>query len=311
MSATPAIAVEPGGARDSWLADAVRAGGGTVTDPAEATGLVWATPRRPEQLEALLADHPQITWVQLPFAGIENFVHLVRDGRVWTCGKGVYADPVAELALTLLLAGMRGVGTYARRATWITDDANALGHNLVGARVTILGAGGIARSLIGMLAGFDTTITVVRRDADDAVPGAARTLGMDRLHTALGDADAVVLALSLTPETEGVIDAAALEAMADHAWLVNVARGPHIDTDALVAALTDGRIGGAGLDVTDPEPLPDDHPLWSLPNAIITPHVGNTPAMAVPLLGGRVTENVRRFSAGKSLLGLVDPDLGY
>ncbi|MBS1847891.1 MAG: hydroxyacid dehydrogenase, partial [Actinobacteria bacterium] len=115
----------------------------------------------------------------------------------------------------------------------------------------------------------------------------------------------------MTPETRGVIDAAALDALADHAWRVTAARGPHIVTDDLVDALRAGRIGGAALDVTDPEPLPDQHPLWSLPNAIITPHVGNTPAMAVPLLGARVTENVRRFAAGDPLIGLVDPDLGY
>ena len=99
--------------------------------------------------------------------------------------------------------------------------------------------------------------------------------------------------------------------MERHAWLVNVARGRHVVTDDLVTALRDGVIGGAGLDVTDPEPLPDGHPLWSLPNCIITPHVGNTPEMAVPLLAERVAANVRRFAAGEELLGPVDADLGY
>jgi len=311
MTDHPSIAIAPEPARNSWLADAVEAGGGTVVDPADATGLVWAIPKHPERLETLLAEHPDIEWVQLPFAGIETFTYLMDDGRTWTCGKGVYADPVAELALTLLLAGMRGVGTYARRVSWEKADANELGHNLIGARVTILGGGGIARSLIRLLSGFGVTTTALRRRADDAVPGADRTLGLDRLHGALADADAVVLALAMTPETRGIIDAAALDAMGDHAWLVNVARGPHVVTDDLVDALVDHRIGGAGLDVTDPEPLPDGHPLWSLPNVIVTPHVGNTPAMAVPLLGARVTKNVRRFAVGDELIGLVDPDLGY
>ena len=99
--------------------------------------------------------------------------------------------------------------------------------------------------------------------------------------------------------------------MEEHAWLVNVARGRHIVTDDLVDALRDGVIGGAGLDVTDPEPLPADHPLWSLPNCIITPHVGNTPEMARPLLAERVTANVRRFAQGAELIGLVDTELGY
>ena len=99
--------------------------------------------------------------------------------------------------------------------------------------------------------------------------------------------------------------------MEEHAWLVNVARGRHIVTDDLVEALRDGVIGGAALDVTDPEPLPADHPLWSLPNCIITPHVGNTPEMARPLLAERVTANVRRFAQGAELIGLVDTELGY
>ena len=99
--------------------------------------------------------------------------------------------------------------------------------------------------------------------------------------------------------------------MEDDAWIVNVARGRHIITDHLVEALQRRTIGGAGLDVTDPEPLPDGHALWSLPNCIITPHVGNTPEMAKPLLAKRVTENVRRYRKGKELLGLVDVEAGY
>lgn len=311
MTGSVPVTIAPTGIADDWLGDAVRAGGGTVAEPADARAVVWAIPKRPEQLAALLADNPRIEWVQLPFAGIENFVPLMDDGRVWTCGKGVYADPVAELALSLLLAGMRGIGTYARRTTWEKHDANALGHNLIGANVTILGGGGIARSLLRLLGGFGVNTTVLRRDADDAVPGANRTLGLAALHETLAGSDAVVLALAMTPTTRGVIDAAALYAMAPHAWLVNVARGPHIVTDDLVAALGDGSIGGAGLDVTDPEPLPAGHPLWTLPNAIITPHVGNTPAMAVPLLSRRVTENVRRFTNGEELIGPVDLELGY
>ena len=99
--------------------------------------------------------------------------------------------------------------------------------------------------------------------------------------------------------------------MESHAWLVNVARGRHVVTDDLVWALREGVIGGAALDVTDPEPLPAGHPLWSLPNCIITPHIGNTPEMAVPLLGERITANVRRYLAGEELIGLVDVRHGY
>lgn len=305
------ITIAPTGIADDWLGDAVRAGGGTVVEPGRARGVVWSIPRHPDQLEDLLVANPQLEWIQLPFAGIETFTHLMDDGRIWTCGKGVYADPVAELALSLLLAGMRGVGTYARRTTWQKHDVNELGRNLIGSRVAILGGGGIARALLRLLDGFSVTSTVLRRRGDQPVPGATRTTDLGALHEVLAESDAVVLALASTPQTRGIIDAAALEAMAPHAWLVNVARGTHVVTSDLVAALAAGTIAGAGLDVTDPEPLPDDHPLWKAPNAIITPHVGNTPQMAVPLLGGRVTENVGRFAAGEPLIGLVDPELGY
>ncbi len=308
--ATP-IAIGPQDARNAWLGDAVRAGGGSVVEAGEARGLVWAIPRHPERLGELLAANPGIEWVQLPFAGIENFMHLTADGRRWTCAKGVFAEPVAELALTLMLAGLRGVGTYAKRTTWQKADANALGRNLSGSRVTILGGGGIARSLLSMLAGFDAATTVIRRQADEPVPGADRTLGLDALYEALGRTDVVILALAMTPATRGIVDAAALAALPDHAWLVNVARGGHVVTDDLVAALAAGTIGGAALDVTDPEPLPDGHALWSMPNVIITPHVGNTPDMAIPLLGRLVTDNVRRFGDGDALEGTVDTAVGY
>ena len=127
----------------------------------------------------------------------------------------------------------------------------------------------------------------------------------------LYDAPVVVLALALTPETEHVIGARQLELMDERAWLVNVARGRHVDTHALVNALQHRQIGGAALDVTDPEPLPDHHPLWSLDNALVTPHTANPWQTAQPLLAARVRENVRRFAQGDALLGLVDVGAGY
>ena len=120
-----------------------------------------------------------------------------------------------------------------------------------------------------------------------------------------------MLALALTPATEGILDSRRLALVARGTWIVNVARGRHIVTDDLVDALRGGHLGGAALDVTDPEPLPDGHALWDLPNAIITPHVANTPEMAVPVLSRRVTENLRRWHAGEPLLGPVDLELGY
>jgi phosphoglycerate dehydrogenase-like enzyme len=288
------------------MADAIQAGGGHLVPVDQAEGLVWAAPRDPDALEALLADADHIDWVQLPFAGIENYVHLVDDDRDWTCGKGVYADPVAELALGLALAGMRGIGRYARATSW----SGPRGANLFGANVTVLGGGGITESLIPLLLPFDCRITVVRNRVR-SMEGVDEVVEADRYIDALVGADLVVLALALTDETEGMLSRNEFEMMEPHAWVVNVARGKHIVTDDLVWALQQGEIGGAALDVTDPEPLPDGHPLWSLDNCIITPHVGNTPAMAVPLLSERITANVKRFGAGEELIGPIYTDLGY
>jgi phosphoglycerate dehydrogenase-like enzyme len=288
------------------MAEAICDGGGHIVPLAEAEAIVWADPRDPDSLAKLLPEAPHAKWVQLPFAGIENFVHLIDHDRHWTAGKGVYAEPVAEMALTLALAGLRGLGTYARVDEWSAPQ----GINLLNGRVTILGGGGITESLVRLLQPFDCHITVVRRNVSD-LDGVDEVLGSDRYADALPGADLVVVALALTPETEGIIAAGEFELMERHAWLVNVARGRHVVTDDLVVALQDGVIGGAGLDVTDPEPLPEGHPLWSLPNCIISPHVGNTPDMARPLLAERITANVRRFALGEELIGSVDVDAGY
>lgn len=271
-----------------------------------ASALIWSSARDVDGLAAVLAANPRIEWVQLPFAGVENFASVIDDGREWTCGKGVYAEPVAEHALALTLAGMRHVAGYARATDW----SGPVGRNLLGASVTIVGGGGIAESLVRLLGGFGCDITVVRRNVRD-MPGVSTVVDTGNLVDSLVGADVVILALSLTPETIGIIGRAELEVMEPHAWLVNVARGRHVVTDDLVWALTNGIIGGAALDVTDPEPLPTGHPLWSIPNCIITPHIGNTPEMAVPLLSARIEENVRRYLAGDALIGPVDVRHGY
>src|SRR5690606_38525930 len=137
--------------------------------------------------------------------------------------KGVYADPVAEQALMLALAGLRGMSTYARATTW----EGPIGHNLLGARVVIVGGGGITTSLVRLLEPFGCELVVVRR-TEQPFPGATRTVTLDRLDDELPEADLVVLAVALTPETDGLFDARRLRKLASHAWLVNVARGRHV-----------------------------------------------------------------------------------
>jgi phosphoglycerate dehydrogenase-like enzyme len=299
--------------RRPWVADAVRSAGGTVVPSEEAEALVWTATGfepayRPDDLVSLLRTCPEINWVQLPWAGVEPYAAagVFDEGHVWTSGKGVYALPVAEHALAMALALAHQLKAFGEARSW-TDQAGA---NLTGSRVTIFGGGGIAEELIRLLQPFRCQITVVRRHPR-AMDGTDAVLGWDHTDDALRGAQAVFLALALTPETHGFFARPQFELMADDGWLINVARGGHIVTDDLVAALSDGLIGGAALDVTDPEPLPPGHPLWGLPNCLITPHTANTYQMAMPLLAARVADNVRRYASGQELVGRVDPRLGY
>jgi phosphoglycerate dehydrogenase-like enzyme len=304
---SPRVALGPDHA--SFATDAIAEGGGTLVDISEQPdALVWLDPRAVPALIEQVAAAPSLRWVQLPFAGVENVVAsgLLDHDHIWTCAKGSYAEPVAEHALTLSLAGLRLLKTRTAARSWGT----AAGTSLYDQKVTILGGGGITTKLLEQLAPFRVEATVVRRKADP-VAGAARTVSVEDLDEVLPGSLVVYLALALTPETTGIIGARQLELMDETAWLVNVARGGHVDTDALVAALRAGSIAGAALDVTDPEPLPDGHPLWELSNCIITPHTADTIEMIMPLLADRIRTNVVRFAAGDELVGLVDPDAGY
>jgi len=301
----PRVAVVP-----DWplAAEAVVAGGGRVVPVEDAEALVWVDWSGPDRLGALLEEHPRIRWVHLPGAGIESFLDagLQSESRVMTCSKGAHSSLIAEHALALALAGLHSLGASARASSWQPTRVTTL----VEQPVTIVGGGGIATALVGLLFPFRARVTVVRRHPE-SVPGAARTLTTGSLHDALADARLVVLALALTAQTRHIIGAAELARMYERAWLVNVSRGGHVDTGALVDALERKVIGGAALDVTDPEPLPEGHRLWSLPNCIITPHDAGSSGAVMALLAARVQDNVRRFGAGEPLLGIVDLEAGY
>jgi len=303
----PRVAVGPLPAE--FATDAVRAGGGLLVDVDDAPdAIVWLDPHAMAELGSWLATAPSARWVQLPFAGVEKAFEegLFDTERTWTCAKGAYAEPVAEHALALALAGLRHLPDRVVARSWGVPA----GTSLYDREVTILGGGGIATSLLEQLAPFRVRATVVRR-TPDPVPGAARVLPVESLHEALSGAVVVFLALALTPDTTRIVGAPELAAMGESSWLVNVARGRHVDTGALVAALDADAIGGAALDVTDPEPLPDGHPLWGRTNCIITPHTADTIEMVIPLLAERIRDNVARWAAGDPLVGRVDTAAGY
>lgn len=291
--------------------DAVIAGGGVVAPLSpETRGIVWLSEKHAAELGTVLDENPNVSWVQLPWAGVDAFADILAThaGRVlWTSAKGAYSEPVAEQALALTLATLRNFPAKTRQASWQSPKT---GLSLYGLHVLIVGAGGIARELIRLLSVFDVEVTVVRRSSGP-MPGADHTVTTDRLAEALPHADVVVIAAASTGKTAKLFGAAEFELMKASAVLVNVARGALVDTDALVAALDTGAIAGAGLDVTAPEPLPDGHPLWSQPTCIVTSHSADTPEMTAPLLANRVRLNTEAFLGDGRFVGVVDAVAGY
>jgi len=293
----------------SWAADAASAAGARLVPLGPLTeGLIWAGFHDVAGLRDALAAAPHVRWVQLPSAGVDDFMAagLLSPGVVWTSAKGAFARPVAEHALALTLATLRHLPERARASTW----GRPKGLSLFGARVLVVGAGGVATELLRLLEPFEAHTVAVRRRTTP-LPCAGRTTTADHLLDELPQADVVVLAAALTAGTRALVGAAELAAMKPDAVLVNVGRGALVDTDALVDALARGSLAAAAVDVTEPEPLPDGHPLWSEPRALVTPHTADTIEMIVPLLADRITRNTRRFLAEEPLEGVVDPVAGY
>jgi phosphoglycerate dehydrogenase-like enzyme len=286
--------------------EAVERGGGTVVpEPEEAEAIVWLGSDK-TKLPGML--HPGVRWVQLPSAGVESWMEqgLVDAERVYTSAAGAYAETVAEHSLALMLAGARRLHESARATSWEVG----WGRSLAGSTVLILGAGSIGRALIRMLEPFGTRTLAVTRSGRE-VPGATASYSADQTGELWPEGDFFVLAAPSTGDTEKMIGARELDAMKCSAWVINVARGSLVDTNALVEALSEGRIEGAALDVTDPEPLPDGHPLWTEPRALITPHTANPPDALARALAERIEENVARFKTGEELIAVVDVEAGY
>ena len=241
---------------------------------------------------------PRLRLVQLLTAGAERFVGRLPEGVVLCNARGAHTPSTAEWAVAATLAAQRGIPFFVREQAagrWSSETFSSL----VGARVLVVGAGDIGTAIGRMLAGFDVELTYVARTAR----GGARSTA--ELPELLPHADVVILIVPVTAETTGMVDATFLAAMKDGALLVNAARGVVVDTEALLAELTTGRLRAA-LDVTEPEPLPEGHPLWSAPGLLLTPHVGG----AVPETNARaaaaVTEQLARVLAGEPLVNVVD-----
>ena len=303
------IAVAPW--TDESLEASIEQAGAAVVDAGGADGFIWLNPMDPPALIDVLKTSPA-RWVQLPVAGIESFfaAGAIDPQRTWTCAKGIYGHACAEHALALMLAAARRIHHHSRNRAWEAEVFGRPERRLKGKTIVVFGTGGIGTELVPMVNPLGASVIGVNRSGRP-LEGADRTVTSDRFRVEAADADFVVLAAAVTEETKGVVDADFLGNMKSDAWIVNVARGILVDTGALVVALKDNKIGGAALDVTEPEPLPEDHALWSLDNTIITPHVANTWDMGVPDLRELIGRNIEKFVRGEKLEALVDVDAGY
>jgi len=251
----------------------------------------------PTVLTDQLAALPKLEVVQLLTAGAEAFVGRLPDGVLLCDARGVHGSSTSEWVLMAILASVRELPGFVLDQPRHRWNQHITGE-LAGARVLVVGAGDVGEAIRRRLLPFEVTVTMVaRRARDDAH-------GVDELPELLPDADIVVVVVPLTPQSRGMIDAAFLGRMKDGALLVNAARGPIADTAALLAELRSGRLRAA-LDVTDPDPLPTDHPLWDAPGLLLTPHVGGAVAGFPPRAYALVRDQLGRWARDEPLQNIV------
>jgi phosphoglycerate dehydrogenase-like enzyme len=263
-------------------------------------------------LERVLAAAPSLRWMHTPSAGVDRVLTptvLARDITL-TNSAGVHAIPIAEFVLGFMLAHAKQMDAYRAAQGQARWDRSPEPRELYESTLLIMGIGGIGQAIAERAAAFGMRVYGSRR-TPQPMPGVARVVGGAGWRELLPEADYIVVATPLTPETRGMIDAAAFAAMKPTAYLINIARGAVIDEPALIAATRGGQIGGAALDTFEQEPLPSESPLWGLPNVTITPHAtANSPRMRERQIALFV-ENLARFRDGQPLINVVDKSAGY
>ena len=286
------------------------------TRPAEANAAIadadiaWVD-MQPSSLvaDAIRASGPRLKWVSTIYAGLDAFpLDLLRErGVTVTNGAGINAHAVAEYAVMGVLAAAKRFDQVVRaqdRREWLFDPPGTI--ELFETRALVIGYGAIGRLIGEQLAGFGVEVTAVTRSGRDG------SLTPDQWRARVGEFDWVILAAPSTDATKGMIGAGEFAEMKAGAWLINIARGDMIDDAALLGALRDGRIGGALLDPTHPEPLPPDHPLWTAPNCMITMHLsGRAQTKMFGRAGALFLENLAAFQEGRPLRNLADLEAGY
>lgn len=268
--------------------------------------------------DRLLARCPSLRWVHSATAGVERVLtpEAARRGLVITNARGVFSEPIAEYVLMMILAVIRRLPQLLelqREHTWQPLSAREMRDVTVG----VVGLGSIGRAVARLALAFGARVVAVRR-AEPADPADDPDLaGIDRLYAPadlpelLAESDFVVLALPLTGDTEGLIDAHHLGRMKPGGWLINVARGGLVDERALVRALRSGQLGGAVLDTVRNEPVEPSSPLYDVPNLILTPHTSWSSGRVLDRSIALFCDNLERFARGETLLNTVDPGKGY
>lgn len=264
--------------------------------------------------EKMFARADRLKWVQIGSAGVDEnlFPEFVESDIVFTSAKGIVGIHLAEHAMALLLGLSRGIATAIRNPNWNQrGPIRNISLEMEGQTVGIVGLGGTGRAVADRAHGFGMKVIAVDPEDIGTHPKVTTCWKMDRFHDMLKQSDVVIICAPLTPETENLFDREAFTRMRNHAILINVTRGKIINEEALMEALRTGTIGGAGLDVTPKEPLPEDHPLWSMPNVIVTPHsAGGSPhrmGRSVDLF----CKNLSRLIDGQPLTNVIDKRKGY
>ena len=264
--------------------------------------------------EAFVAAGPQLRWVHAPSAGVERHVaipELVESDVTLTNTRGSHAPTIAEHTFAMLLALTRRIlelAEYQKEHAW-KRPTNPRG--IMGMTMTVVGFGQIGRAIAKRAVGFDMKVIGVDARPSEPPPGVDEVWGLDRLDEALREADVVAIAAPITPETRGMIDARRIGLLKPDSYLLVVSRGGIVDEAALIAALKEGRLAGAGLDVMATEPLPPDDPLWDAPNIILTPHCSGASEQTTGAVASITTANLRNFVTGAPLSNICDKRAGF
>lgn len=284
----------------------------SLTDALARADILMVTDFRTDLLADCWPAEHRIQWIHATSAGVDALmIPPIRDSDIpVTNARGIFDRPIAEFVLGLILCFAKdfpGSLHYQAQREWVHRET----ERIAGKRVLIVGAGSIGRQIGRLLGAAGLEITALSRSARDNDPDFGRVHAAGDLAELLPTADYVVVAAPLTPDTEGLFDAAAFARMQPSARFINIGRGPIVRTGDLVQALQEGRIAGAGLDVFEQEPLPANNPLWTIPNAILSAHMAGDVVGWKDALSEQFIANFRRWKAGETLQNLVDKERGY